>query len=92
LYLVTDESSLVAAKLFTSRTVQMKLVCIANSPEVMQYVKQGVVTSQFCMRNKLWGELLVRRLLEAKDGRKIPEFDDTGCYEINKGNVNIFLN
>ncbi len=91
LYVVTDESSIVAAKLLKQMERNIKLVCIANSSEVMQYVKQGIVSSQLCMRNKLWGELLVRRLLEAIDGKKIPEFDDTGGYEVNRENVNVFL-
>jgi methyl-accepting chemotaxis protein len=91
LYVVTDESSIVAAKLLKQMERNIKLVCIANSSEVMQYVKQGIVSSQLCMRNKLWGELLVRRLLEAIDGKKIPEFDDTGGYEVNRENVNVFF-
>lgn len=91
LYVVTDESSVVAAKLLKETGRKIKLVCIANSSEVMQYVRQGIVSSQLCMRNRLWGELLVRRLIEAAEGKKIPEFDDTGGYEINIGNVSVFL-
>jgi len=92
LYALTDVSSLVGAKMIKAMPTPMKLVCIANSDEVTEYVKQGIVTSQFCMRHKLWGELLVRRLLEAANGKKIPEFDDTGCYEINKENAKVFAN
>jgi methyl-accepting chemotaxis protein len=91
LYVVTDESSLIAAELYKRKKLKKKLVCIANSNEVMDYVKAGVVSSQFCMRNKLWGALLVRRLLEAAKGKGIPEIEDTGYYEINQRNVNVFL-
>ena len=92
LYVVTDESSLVAAKLLKKLAAPIKLVCIANSKEVTDYVKEGVVTAQFCLRSKLWGALLVRRLLEAAQGKKIPEFEDTGCYEVNRENVKVFSN
>ena len=54
LYVVTDESSVVAAKLLKETGRKIKLVCIANSSEVMQYVRQGIVSSQLCMRNRLW--------------------------------------
>jgi len=90
LYVVTDESSLIAAKLLKKLEKKIKLVCISNSKEVMNYIKEGYVSSQFCIRNELWGTLLVRRLLEATRGKVIPQFEDTGCYEINKGNVIVF--
>jgi methyl-accepting chemotaxis protein/ABC-type sugar transport system substrate-binding protein len=91
LYVVTEESSMAAAKLLKKMGSDMKLVCISNSKELMNYTKQGIVNSQFVMRNELWGTLLIRRLNEALMGKKIPEFEDTGCYEVNKTNANVFM-
>lgn len=41
-------------------------------------------------RPRLWGELAVRRLHEARSGKTIPDNEDTGTYEINKNNMNVF--
>ncbi|NLE24044.1 MAG: substrate-binding domain-containing protein [Clostridiaceae bacterium] len=42
-------------------------------------------------RPRLWGELAVRRLHEACSGKTIPDNEDTGTYEINKSNMNVFF-
>lgn len=42
-------------------------------------------------RPRLWGELAVRRLHEACSGKTIPDYEDTGTYEINKSNMNVFF-
>jgi len=91
LYVVTDESSLAAARVFKEKSIDKKIVCIANSNEVMKYVKEGIVSSQFCLRNKLWGTMAVKFLSDIRDGRPVPEFKDTGYYEVTRTNVDIFL-
>mgnify|MGYP001201199509 CR=1 FL=1 len=42
-------------------------------------------------RPRLWGELSIRRLHEACNGKNIPDYEDTGTYEINKTNMGIFF-
>lgn len=42
-------------------------------------------------RPRLWGELSVRRLHEACSGKTIPDYEDTGTYEINKNNMDVFF-
>lgn len=90
LYVVTDDSSLVAAKMFDEKYGNKKIVCIANKKEIMEYVTRGVVASQFCMRNGLWGSLAIMRLLDSVSGKDISVFENTGAYEINKNNVTIY--
>jgi len=91
LYVVTDDSSLAAARVFKEKAIDKKVVCIANSNEVMKYVKEGIVSSQFYLRNKLWGTMAIKFLSDIRDGRSVPLFKDTGYYEITKANVDIFL-
>ena len=91
LYVVTSESALAAARLFKEKGINKKLVCIANSDEVMKYVKERIVSSLFCLRNKLWGTMAVKFLSDILNGRSVPLFKDTGYYEITKTNVDIFL-
>lgn len=47
--------------------------------------------SVLAQRPRLWGELAVRRLHEACSGKTIPDNEDTGTYEINKSNMNVFF-
>lgn len=91
LFVVTDDSSIAAAKVFKKKALKKRLVCIANSSEVTNFVKEGIVSSQFCMRNNLWGTRAVKYLVDISEGRKVPDFDDTGYYEVTKINVDIFL-
>ncbi|HHU90935.1 MAG TPA: substrate-binding domain-containing protein [Clostridiaceae bacterium] len=42
-------------------------------------------------RPRLWGELAVRRLHESCGGKTIPDYEDTGTYEINRSNMDIFF-
>lgn len=56
--------------------------------------KQPMEDGYLCIlaqRPRLWGELAVRRLHEACSGKTIPEYEDTGTYEINKSNMNVFF-
>lgn len=91
LYVVTDESSIAAARVFKQKGLKKKLVCIANSVEVMKHVKEGIVSAQFCMRNGLWGARAVKYLVDIIEGRKVPASDDTGYYRVTKTNVHVFL-
>ena len=47
--------------------------------------------SVLAQRPRLWGELSIRRLHEACSGKTIPDNEDTGTYEINKSNMNVFF-
>jgi ABC-type sugar transport system substrate-binding protein len=48
-------------------------------------------TTVLAQRPRLWGEFSVRRLNELCNGKTIKEKEDTGTYEINKGNMNVFI-
>jgi len=48
-------------------------------------------TTVLAQRPRLWGELSVRRLNELCSGKTIKNKEDTGTYEINKGNMKVFI-
>lgn len=48
-------------------------------------------TYVLAQRPRLWGELVVRRLNEVCNGKTIQDNEDTGTYEINKSNMNVFF-
>lgn len=48
-------------------------------------------TTVIAQRPRLWGELCIRRLNELCMGKTIKEKEDTGTYEINRTNLDIFI-
>lgn len=91
LYVVTDDSSIAATEVFKKKNISKKLVCIGNDVAVTKAIKEGVVSSQIAIRNAMWGNLMVKRFNEVFEGKKIPDYEECGSYEINKVNVGVFL-
>lgn len=48
-------------------------------------------TYVLAQRQRLWGELVVRRLNEVCNGKTIQDKEDTGTYEINRNNMSVFF-
>ena len=56
----------------------------------MELIRNDRMVSIIDQRPNLWGELVVRRLNDLMLGKTIPDFDDTGTYEINKKNISVY--
>lgn len=90
LYLVTAESGEIAVDLWSKNRLGKKLVILSKSDKVTTAVAQEIVSAQIVQNNKAWGELALQRLSELFQGKPVPEFEDTGMYEINRNNFVIF--
>ncbi len=66
------------------------IVTFDDLPEVMQGIRDGQITVAIVQKQRLWGELVVRRLNEACNGQPIPIKEDTGTIEITKENVDSY--
>ncbi|UZQ84597.1 substrate-binding domain-containing protein [Thermoclostridium stercorarium] len=67
-------------------------VCVVfDKTEYSEKPVRDGYTTVLAQRPRLWGELCVRRLNELCNGKTIKEKEDTGIYEINRNNVNIFF-
>ena len=66
------------------------VVSFDKTAESLQAVKDGHVTAVLAQRQGLWGEMVVRKLNDLMLGKQIADFEDTGTYEINKGNISVF--
>lgn len=77
----------VIEKLLGQVDVKAKIVGFDNSDESIRMLKSGRVHSVIIQRQKIWGELAVRRLNDLTLGKKVPEFEDAGTYELNKRNI-----
>lgn len=92
LYLVNSDAGEVAIDLWRKRNIKKKIIVLSKSSKVSNGVKEGIVIAQIVQRNRLWGEVAVKRLYELFEGKSIPSIEDTGMYEINKSNYIIFKN
>lgn len=90
LFLVNEEASEIAVDIFNERRLDKKLVILSKSKKVYSAIRTGTVVSQIVQRNTLWGETAVRTLNSFFNGEKINEYEDTGMYEINQSNQDIF--
>lgn len=60
------------------------------SSKIINYIKEGYVTAAFAQRPFIWGEKLVKWIYDSKSGREIPQYEDTGLFEVIKNNYSIF--
>lgn len=56
----------------------------------MKMIEEGKLDAVVAQRQGLWGELAIKRLNDLATGKKVPEFEDTGTFEINKRNYFVY--
>lgn len=77
-------------KVMSRVDVQTKIIGFDKTETSMRMIKSGVITSVIVQRPKIWGELAIKRLDDIITGRKVPQFEDAGTFEINRRNVSIY--
>ncbi|MBN1499905.1 MAG: substrate-binding domain-containing protein [Spirochaetes bacterium] len=79
-----------AERIHTELKLNPVIATFDKTPDSLKALKNGYLTLIVAQRQDLWGELVLRRLYESHSGRKIMQFEDTGTYEINSKNINLF--
>lgn len=90
LYLVNSSAGEIACDIWKEKKLNKNLIVLSKDSKIFEFVKQGIVTAQIVQRNNLWGEIAVKRLYDLINDKNINPTEDTGMYEINKLNINIF--
>ncbi len=67
--------------------LKAKIVGFDKNDEAVRMIKSGKMHSVIIQRPRLWGELAVKRLNDLCQGKKVPEFEDAGTFELNKRNI-----
>jgi ABC-type sugar transport system substrate-binding protein len=75
---------------FKKYGIQKKLITFDCSKELGEYINEGIIQIAISQRQFIWGELAVKWLVDAMAGKEIPQYEDTGTYEVNKSNYQIF--
>lgn len=72
---------------------RFKLVVVDFADETAVYIRKGIINCAIAQRQALWGSMPIEILADSFAGKKgRDEFIDTGTYEINKNNIDIFAN
>ena len=66
-------------------------ICVVFDKTEYQKTLKGWIYHCACSEAKAISELCIRRLNELCNGKTIKEKEDTGTYEINKGNMKVFI-
>jgi len=85
-----SEAGLLVEKLHDELGTGIKCVGFDKTPDTVRLIKEGKLVSVIAQRPRLWGELVVRRLNDLMLGKPIPDFEDTGTFEINRMNVSVY--
>lgn len=78
------------ARYFKKHNVNVKLITFDCDKEMGKFIEEGIVQSAIAQRQFVWGELAVKWLVDAIRGKEIPQYEDTGTYEVNKSNLKVF--
>jgi methyl-accepting chemotaxis protein/ABC-type sugar transport system substrate-binding protein len=78
------------AKYFKQNKIQKKLISFDCDKEMGKYIQEGIVEFSIAQRQFVWGELAVKWMVDAIQGKQIPRYEDTGTYIVNKSNLSIF--
>ncbi len=80
------------ARYFKKYKVDKKLITFDCDKEMGRYIQEGIVQTAIAQRQFIWGEIAVKWMADAIQGKAIPKYEDTGTYEVNKSNLSIFEN
>lgn len=70
---------------------RFKLIVVDFAKETETYIRKGIINCAIAQRQALWGSIPMEILTDSFEGKKgRQEFQDTGTYEINLSNIDIF--
>ncbi len=78
------------ARYYRKFGVKKKLITFDCDRQLVEFLKDGTVQVAISQRQFAWGEVAVRWLVHAMAGKKIPDYEDTGTYEVNRRNYLTF--
>ena len=70
--------------------LDVKLVTIDFTKEIIGYVRGGQISAAIAQRPVMWGSTPLEMLNKVYDGERVEKTRDTGTYEVNAGNLDIF--
>lgn len=71
--------------------LKMSLVTVDFTVDVAKLMQAGYIDAAVAQRPEMWGGMTLDKMQEVFDGNTIEKVIDTGTYEVNPSNMNIYL-
>ena len=68
----------------------IRLVTVDFTDDVASYMKDGYIDAATAQKPELWGSMTLKKMQDVFHGKKLEKAIDTGTYEVNPGNMNIY--
>ena len=73
---------------FKSRSKKIAVVVYDDLPEILQGVRDGFITTTVVQKPYDWTVKAIKALVDARDGKKLPDPIFTGTIDVTKENIN----
>ncbi len=80
------------ASYFKKHSIRKKIITFDYIPDIKEDIENEFINASIAQRPFVWGELSVKWIIDALEGKSIPKYEDTGTFEVNKTNIDIFGN
>ena len=72
--------------------IGMDIVTVDFTSHIADFIESGYVRTAIAQRAFIWGNKPLELLADLYKGKEIPNYIDTGVYEVDAGNVGIYKN
>lgn len=81
---------LLYAKYLEKHRADFKVLTVDFTKDVAAYMKKGFISTAIAQRPFAWGSVTLEMLSDVFEGKKVERYKDTGTYEVNINNLQIF--
>lgn len=75
---------------YKNKVNDKKIITFDNTDITNKAIEDGIVLAAIAQRPFIWGERSLKWIYDSLKGQKVPEYEDTGVFEVNKKNFNVF--
>ncbi len=68
----------------------VKMLSVDFTPDIAEYLRDGSLSAAIAQRQSTWGSLTLEKMAEVFEGGRIRKVIDTGTFEVNKSNMEIY--
>ena len=85
-----DWALIYAAYLKKHNRNDIQILAVDFTPEIAKAIRDGSIHSTCSQRTFTWGSMAIGMLADLKSGRSIKKYVDTGTFEVNATNLDIY--
>lgn len=78
------------ARYLSKHNLNIDVVTVDFTKEIADYMRRGFIHTAIAQRPFLWGSMTLEILADVFNGKQVKKYTDTGTYEVNINNIEIF--